>query len=200
MELKNNKSAIAALATLGVTAIAAGTTAFIKIRKKRRQKLQQEKEKEEQTRNSQGKLTPEQQMVYNDAIRDFLTLNNRIFELRILSRELQPIIQWLATDGQKPATNYSDERLNELCYDIQKFLINQVPFINACINTISDDGTTYADYINAAVGTPYDPTLNIEYNGTEVQEGSTVKSILKLGYFFPESRIANHPVKSIVLV
>ncbi len=200
MELKNNKSAVAALATLGVTAIAAGTTAIIKIRRKRRQKRQKEKEEEEQARNQQGKLTAEQEMVYNDAIRDFLTLNNRIFELRSLHKELQPIIQWLATDGEKPAVTSKDERIIALVFDIQKFLITQVPFINACINTISDDGTTYADYINASVGTPYDPTLNIEFNGTEVQEGSTVKSILKLGYLFPESRIATHPVKSIVLV
>ena len=35
MELKNKKSAWAALATIGVTAIAAGTTAFVKMRKKR---------------------------------------------------------------------------------------------------------------------------------------------------------------------
>ena len=43
MELKNNKSAWAALATLGVTAIAAGATAFVKIRDKRRQREEEEK-------------------------------------------------------------------------------------------------------------------------------------------------------------
>ncbi len=198
MELKNNKSALAALATLGVTAVAAGATAFIKIRKKRRQRRQEEEEMAEPIQ--EGKLTPDQEMVYNEAIRAFMTINDRIFEMRTHRKELQPVIEWLATDGEKPTINSDDEELNALVYDIQKFLVMQVPFINACINTICDDGTTYADYINAKSGIPYDPTLNIEYNGTEVQEGSIVRYILKLGYFFPDSRIASHPVKSIVLV
>ena len=93
MELKEHKSALAALATLGITAVAAGTTAFIKIRKKR-------KEKEAQAEG--GHLTPDQMMVYNEAVRAFITLNNRIYDLRQHRKELQPIIQWLATDGKKP--------------------------------------------------------------------------------------------------
>ncbi len=198
MELKNNKSAWAALATLGVTAVAAGATAVIKIRDKRRKKRQAEEKRLKE--RLQSHLTADQEMVYNEAVRAFLTINDRIYELRSLRKELQPIIHWLATDGEKPAIESSDERITALMEDIQSFLINQVPFINACINTISEDGTTYADYINATTGTAYDPTLNIEYNGAEVQEGSIVKYILKLGYFFPESRIASHPVKSIVLV
>ena len=44
MELKNHKSALAALATLGVTAVAAGATAFVKIREKRRQRAAEEEE------------------------------------------------------------------------------------------------------------------------------------------------------------
>lgn len=60
MELKNNKPAWAALATLGITAIAAGTTAVIKIRKKRRR--QREAAEREMTISD---LTPEQEMVYN---------------------------------------------------------------------------------------------------------------------------------------
>lgn len=51
MELKNKKSTLAALATLGVTAIAAGTTAVVKIRQKRERarklaEIKRQKEKE----------------------------------------------------------------------------------------------------------------------------------------------------------
>jgi len=33
-----------------------------------------------------------------------------------------------------------------------------------------------------------------------VADGTPIKYVLQLGYFFPESRIANHPAKSIVLI
>ena len=195
MELKNNKPAWAALATLGITAIAAGTTAAIKIRKKRRR--QREAAEREMAISD---LTPEQEMVYNDAVRAFLLLNDRIYELRQMRKELQPIIQWLATDGPKPEIDTDDERIVQLVADIEKFLITQVPFINACINTISDDGSAYSDYLRAATGKPFDPTLDVEQDGAEVQKGSIIKYVLRLGYCFPESRIATHPVKSIVLL
>ncbi len=196
MIMKNNKSTWAALATLGVTAIAAGTTALIKFRKK--QKRRQAEEENEVL--PEGKLTAEQDMVYNEAVRAFISLNDKIYDLRYLHKELQPIIQWVATDGEKPVVDTTDERIVALMEDIEKFLVTEVPFINACINTITDDGTTYADYIRAAVGKPIDPAIDIEYNGTEVPADSTIKYVLKLGYFFPESRIAYHPVKSIVIV
>ncbi len=196
MEMKNNKSAWAALATLSVTAVAAGATAYIKLRKKRR--LRREAEEAAALKN-EGLLSPEQQMVYNDAVRAFLFLNDRIYELRSQHKELQPIIHWLATEGEKPEINSEDERIMDLVEDINEFLITKVPFINACINIITEDGTTFADYIRAAAGQPYDPTLDVEHSGEEVKKGTIIKSVLKLGYFFPESRIATHPVKSIVL-
>jgi len=196
MGLKNNKSTWATLATLSVTAIAAGTTALIKYRRKQKRRQAEEQE----TALPQGKLTAEQDMVYNEAVRAFISLNDRIYGLRLQHKELQPIIQWLATDSEKPTITTNDEQIVALMEDIEKFLITEVPFINACVNTISDDGTTYADYIRAAVGRPFDPAVDIEYNGTEVPADSTIKYVLKLGYFFPESRIAYHPVKSIVIV
>ena len=195
MELKNNKPVWAALATLGLTAVAAGATVLVKMCKKRR--LQQE---QEENSPEEGNLTPEQEMVYNDAVRAFISLNDRIYELRSQHKELQPLILWLATEGERPEMTTDDPAILELANDIQKFLDLQVPFINACINTISDDGTTFADYMRAAEGKPFDSTLDVEHSGTDVPDGSIIKQVLRLGYFFPESRIANHPVKSIVLV
>lgn len=195
MELKNNKSTWAALATLGVGVFAAGATAAVKIRERRR-KQREETEKNEM----ECHLTADQEMVYNEAVRAFLSLNDRIYQLRDAHKELQPLIQWLATDGEKPKTASTDERINELVDDIQKFLVTQLPFINACISTINDDGTSFGDYIRAAVGKPFDPALDVEQDGTEVQQGAPIRFVLKLGYFFPQSRIASHPVKSIVLV
>ena len=195
MELKNNKSAWAALATLSVTAVAAGATAFVKLREKRRK---QREEAEQQGNYSQ--LTAEQQMVYNEAISSFISLNERIYELRQLRKELQPLIQWLATDGDMPKTESDDDRITGLAEDIRKFLISQMPFINACLCTIHDDGTTYVDYVRGAVGGTFDATLDEEPTGTEVKDGTAIQYVLKLGYYFPDSRLVPHPVKSIVTV
>ena len=191
MELKEHKSALAALATLGITAVAAGTTAIIKLRKKR-------KEREAQAEG--GHLTADQMMVYNEAVRAFITLNNRIYDLRQHRKELQSIIQWLATDGKKPDIPQDIPELVSLAEDIQKFLTSQQPFINACLSTVNNDELTYTDYVQAPVGGTFDAALDEEPTGIKVEDGTPVTFVLKLGYFFPESTIAIHPVKAIVLV
>lgn len=191
MELKNKKSAWAALATLGVTAIAAGATAFVKIRDKRRQREEEEKSRV---------LSEEQEMVYNDAVRAFITLNEHIYELRHLRKELQPLIQWLATDGNDPLLETEDEDLNRINEEIRNFIITQLPFINAVLATIYGDGTAWADVIRGAVGGSFDPTLDEDSMGSKVEKGAPIQAVLKLGYCFPHSRIATHSVKSIVLV
>lgn len=194
MELKNKKSAWAALATLGVTAVAAGATAIVKMREKRRARQAQEADKD-------GiHLSAEQMMVYNEAVTAFRELNKRIFELRRHREELQPLILWLATDGEKPKTVSINAAIARLTADIESFLTTQLPFINACLSTMSNDGTTYADYVRGPVGGTFDESLDEEPTGIEVENGTPVKYVLKLGYYFPESSVALYPVKSIVLV
>ena len=190
MELKNHKSALAALATLGVTAVAAGATAFVKIRERRRQRAAEEEE---------GRLSAEQMMVYNEAVSAFLSLNDRIYELRRYRKELQPLILWLATDGTKPMTDEYDAVIQELAADIQKFLTTQLPFINACLSTVSNDGLTYNDYVHAPITGTFDDTLDEVLTGDEVKDGTPISFVLKLGYYFPGSTLAPNPVKSIVL-
>ena len=159
------------------------------------------KQREEaEQKDSYSPLTAEQQMVYNEAISAFLSLNERIYELRQLRKELQPLIQWLATDGTMPKTESDDERIIGLTEDIKKFLITQMPFINACLSTIHDDGTTYVDYVRGAVGGTFDTTLDEEPTGTDAKDGTPIQYVLKLGYYFPDSRLVPHPVKSIVTV
>lgn len=193
-DLRSKKSALAALATLGITAVAAGTTAIIKIRKKQKER------KERETQAEEGHLTADQMMVYNEAVRAFLTLNSRIYDLRQYRKELQPIIQWLATDGKKPDIPQDIPELVSLAEDIDKFLTSQQPFINACLSTVNNDELTYADYVHAPVGGTFDAGLDEEPTGLKVEDGTPVTFVLKLGYFFPESTIAIHPVKAIVLV
>ncbi len=187
----SKKSALAALATLGITAIAAGGTALFKIHKKH-------KEMRKQTEN--GHLTPDQMMVYNEAVRAFITLNNRIYELRQYREQLQPLIKWLATDAEKPAVIQDIPEIVTLAEDIEKFLTTQQPFINACLSTLDNDGLTYTDYVHAPVGGIFDAALDEEPTGVKVEDGKPITFVLKLGYFFPESSIAVHPVKAIVLV
>ena len=147
MELKSNKSAWAALATLGVTAIAAGATAVVKIRQKRQERkrlaeIEREKEKEAMS----TKLTPEQMMVYNEAVRKFITLNSRVYELRHYQKELQPLIKMLATG--KPIDEDTISGVDEvdlLCHDIRQFVTKQLPFINTCIGIISE-GDEYENF------------------------------------------------------
>lgn len=196
MQLKEHKSALATLATLGITAIAAGATAVVKIRKKRKQRLQQEAEKA----ISYGHLTADQMMVYNEAVRAFITINERIYELRKYRKELQPLIQWLATDGEHPAITFEQEELETLANEIETFLTTQLPFINACLSTINDDELTYTDSVHAPIDGTFDAALDEEPTGADVKDGTPVSFVLKLGYFFPESTIALHPVKAIVLV
>lgn len=196
MELKNNKSAWAALATLGVTAVAAGATAIVKIREKRRERRE---ELQREVQEDDGQLSAEQKMVYNEAIRCFLSLNDRIFDMRRQRDELQPLIKWLATNGEKPELTTENEDIKGLAVDIEKFLNTQVPFINACLSTVGDSDMTYPDYIRAAVGGTYDDTLDEEPTGAELSNGMPIEYVLRLGYYFPNSTIAPHPVKSIIL-
>lgn len=193
MELKEHKSALAALATLGVTVVAAGATAIVKYRQRQKARRQQE----EQENQMNAHLTADQMMVYNEAVRSFITLNNRIYDLRQQRKELQPVIQWLATGGDRPDVA---ESLVPLANDIERFLTSQVPFIDASLSTISDDGMDYFDCVHAPVGGYFDDTLDEEPTGAEVNNGDAISAVLKLGYFFPESTIAVAPQKSIVLV
>lgn len=201
MELKNKKSAWAALATLGVTAVAAGTTAFVKIRQKRkeaRKLAEQERKKEEETQSL--KLTPEQMMVYNEAIRKFITLNNRIYDLRYYQKEMQPLIQMLATGKTVNEDELTGiEEVDMLCHEIRLFVNRQLPFISTCVGVISE-GDTYQDFVHGPINGKFDKELDREEDGHEVADGTPIKHVLKLGYFFPESIIASYPVKSIVTV
>ena len=194
MELKNKKSTWAALATLGVTAVAAGATAFLKIREKRKQRQAQDAEREQSKH-----LTAEQMMVYNEAIRAFMSLNDRIYELRREREALQPLVKWLATNDEKPAlTNVSDD-VKMLADDIERFLLTQVPFVNACLSSVGDPTMSYPDYVRGAVGGYFDNTLDEEPTGAQVENGAKIAFVLRLGYYFPESTLAPNPVKAIVL-
>ena len=193
MEMKNNKSTWAALATLGITAVAAGATAFVKIREKHRQ--QRANEDHEGNR----RLTAEQMMVYNEAVSVFKELNDRIYDLRRQRKELQPLIKWLATDGEKPKIDEGDEALMKLAKDIERFLIMQVPFINACLVSIGDPVLSYPDCVRGAVGGNFDDMLDEEPTGAQMEKGQKIAFVLRLGYYFPESTLVSAPVKSIVL-
>ena len=194
MELKNKKSTWAALATLGVTAVAAGATAFVKIREKRKQRQAQDAEREQSKH-----LTAEQMMVYNEASRAFMSLNDRIYELRREREALQPLVKWLATNDEKPAlTNVSDD-VKMLADDIERFLLTQVPFVNACLSSVGDPTMSYPDYVRGAVGGYFDNTLDEEPTGAQVENGAKIAFVLRLGYYFPESTLAPNPVKAIVL-
>ena len=201
MELKNKKSAWAALATVGVTAIAAGTTAIVKIRQKREKRRRlAEVQKEKEREITSLKLTPEQMMVYNEGIRKFITLNNRIFELRHYQKEVQPLIMMLATGKATDEDALTGiEEVDLLSHDIRQFVKKQLPFVNTCVGIISQ-GDTYEDFVHGPINGKFDKELDREADGHDVADGTPIKHVLKLGYFFPESTIAAHPVKSIVTV
>lgn len=201
MELKNKKSAWAALATLGVTAIAAGTTAIVKMRQKKEENRKlAEKQMERERETTSLKLTPEQMMVYNEGIRKFITLNNRIFELRHYQKEMQPLIQMLATGKDTDEDMLTGiEEVDLLCHDIRQFVKKQLPFVNTCVSIISQ-GDSYTDFVHGPINGKFDKELDREEDGHDVADGTPIKHVLKLGYFFPESTIATQPVKSIVTI
>lgn len=201
MEMNNKKSTWAALATIGVTAIAAGTTAVVKIRQKREEAKKRAEQKRQKEKEVQSlKLTPEQMMVYNEAIRKFITLNNRIFDLRHYQKEVQPLIQMLATGKAVDEDSLTGiEEVDLLCHDIRMFVNRQLPFISTCVGVISE-GDTYADFVHGPINGKFDKELDREEDGHDVADGTPIKHVLKLGYYFPESTIAAYPVKSIVTV
>ena len=88
----------------------------------------------------------------------------------------------------------------KLAADIERFLIMQVPFINACLVTAGENDMTYIDCVRGDVEGMFDSTLDEEPTGLDVDEGTHIKFVLKLGYFFPDATISPYPVKSIVLV
>lgn len=201
MEMNNKKSTWAALATIGVTAIAAGMTAVVKIRQKREEAKKRAEQKRQKEKEVQSlKLTPEQMMVYNEAIRKFITLNNRIFDLRHYQKEVQPLIQMLATGKAVDEDSLTGiEEVDLLCHDIRMFVNRQLPFISTCVGVISE-GDTYADFVHGPINGKFDKELDREEDGHDVADGTPIKHVLKLGYYFPESTIAAYPVKSIVTV
>ena len=158
MEMKNKKSTWAALATIGVTAIAAGTTAVVKIRQKREEARKRAEQKRQKEKEAQSlKLTPEQMMVYNEAIRKFITLNNRIFDLRHYQKEVQPLIQMLATGKAVDEDSLTGiEEVDLLCHDIRMFVNRQLPFISTCIGVISE-GDSYVDFAHLPSSGNSDP-------------------------------------------
>lgn len=145
-------------------------------------------------------MTAEQMMVYNEAVTAFKTINKRIYELRTMRKELQPFIKWLATNGEKPSTEDVPEEIAQLAKDIEKFLTTQVPFINASLCTISDNGMDYRDHVRGAVGGSFDSTLDTEPTGAVIEDGTPIAYVLKLGYCFPGSHDASEPIQSIVVV
>ncbi|MBQ7512074.1 MAG: hypothetical protein IJU11_04960 [Prevotella sp.] len=189
----SKKSTLAALATLGVTAVAAGATAIVKLRQRQRER---QAHREQEAAHS---LTPEQQMVYNEAVSAFVSLNERIYELRRHREELQPLIHRLTSEGDKPEVSSNHADIQQLAVDIERFLTHQQPFINACLSTVSEEQMTYADCVRGPVGGTIDTTLDEEPTGAVIADGAPVSFVLKLGYFFPGSTIAPLPVKSIIL-
>lgn len=194
MELKNHKSALAALATLGITAVAAGATAFVKIRGKRRERRQQEEKGE-----SENQLSPEQLMVYNEAVSVFKSLNYRIYDLRRQRKDIQPLVARLAGGSEKPQLETDNEDLQLLADDIERFITSQVPFINACLACINQDGMTYVDCVRGPVGGVFDDKLDEEPTGADIKNGTPIAYVLRLGYYFPDSTHNTQPVKAIVL-
>ena len=68
------------------------------------------------------------------------------------------------------------------------------------LSTVNNEGLSYTDFVHAPVGSNFDAALDEEPTGLKVDNGTPITFVLKLGYFFPESSIAVHPVKAIVLV
>lgn len=187
-----NKSAIAALATLGVTAVAATATAVVKIRNKRR-----EARALRETEND-ARLSPQQQMVYNEAVREFIILNDRIYELRRHHAELQPLLSRLALLSTEPLQLAEDDPLKPLADQVERFVREQVPFINASLR--GTELESYEECLRVPIGRTSDPELDEELSGDDVNEGTAVRFVLKAGYYFPDCTLVLHPVKSIILI
>lgn len=146
-------------------------------------------------------LSAEQMMVYNEAISVFLDINSRIYEQRRQKEQLQPVVRRLTLEStEKPDITGADDNVKSIAESVEKFLAMQVPFINACLAATDQHNMTYADCVRGPVGARFDNRLDEEPTGADVKDGDTVEYVLRLGYFFPDSTIAPHPVKSVCLL
>ena len=188
-----SKGGIATLATLGVTLVAATATTVFKIRQKRRQRREQTDD------DSAVRLSAEQQMVYNEAVSRFIRLNDRLNDWQVgPEKDVQTLLCRLALQSPLPVELGDEQPLASLAADIERFIREQVPFINACLSAIGSETATYADCVRYPLGEPFDSRLDETADGSSADAGAIISSVQRLGYYFPECNVALHPVKCVV--
>ncbi len=140
---------------------------------------------------------------YNDAISEFERINNRLFKLKRYKHYSQELLKFLST-GIINKENYSSqlckadiaddvkEHLNTILYDIDRFNSQRRKLIHDYVLQHSLDNFD----VRFPLFEIFDENLDHQFKGDDVSDGEKISRVCKLGYYFPNSRVAPYRVKS----
>lgn len=151
--------------------------------------------------------TPEDIIAYNDAIQAFAHINNCIYDLRQHNTLIMPLITCLAQgDTQQDLLSLIDlktqpeqERIkiSLLISKIKQFLTNNKPAIDHYLSFTTD--SSYKDCIRCPIGEIFSDEQDENLLGDRMLDGQKVKSVFKLGFYFPDSKEYPYREKSSII-
>lgn len=163
--------------------------------------------KGEPTTTPQSTPTPENIIAYDDAIQAFVHINNSIYDLRQHNALIMPLITCLAQgDTQQDLLSVIDlktqpeqERIkiNLLISKIKQFLTNNKPAIDHYLSLTSN--LSYKDCIRCPIGDIFNNEQDENLLGDRMLDEQKIKSIFKLGFYFPDSKGYPYREKSLII-
>lgn len=143
---------------------------------------------------------------YNDAVAEFVKINEKIYNLRKYYDILPYLFSYLAGDFfnktkcRQIIDLYNDDNLKGLCSavvdDIRNFMTYRKQSID---NYIKKYDLVYADVVRYPYNGLFDSELDDHILGDDVQNGDHIIRVCKLGYYFPDSNVCPYRVKSKVV-
>lgn len=155
----------------------------------------------------QSTPTPENIIAYDDAIQAFVHINNSIYDLRQHNALIMPLITCLAQgDTQQDLLSVIDlktqpeqERIkiNLLISKIKQFLTNNKPAIDHYLSLTSN--LSYKDCIRCPIGDTFNNEQDENLLGDRMLDEQEIKSVFKLGFYFPDSKGYPYREKSLII-
>ncbi len=149
--------------------------------------------------------------VYNDAVNAFVNINERIYTYRIHS-SFNTMLMKLLTSEESASTvrdalsNLDVDRedkdsLGLLLSDISHFKTNQIKTIDNFIKRSDEkDISSFIDCVRFPLGESYNSDLDEHVFGEKTNNGKIVTSVIKMGYYFPQSTTHPYRKKALILV
>lgn len=144
-------------------------------------------------------------IAYNDAVQAFVNINDYFYELRRYKDELSPCLNWLLNITDIKPSVISEEFDEELRSKISLFVSKIETFKNIFEPAINryllctQKDFTFNDCVRYPLNSGFDSELDQHCLGEELNNGEIIHGVLKLGFYFPDSKSYPYRVKSIIL-